>query len=246
MNIVEQKLLLLGQKLPIIGSGAIGTADPPSAGNLGALWVDGAVMYQSSIVGNLAGNDNIDFPVPVSENGINSDAEMAFLFKTDGAPIADSDVFANRSVGGTTTNIRIVLQPDGKLQVRIRNSVGGTVANVTSLSTVNDSIYRKISYKIVSGVLSFYINNVLQGTGNTGSDMQVAISSRLIGQAPSGTRTYNRFCCYQINRANPFLLAQVNDGSGVTVVDSVGGNNGTITDGSPLGVWVYDWKPINL
>lgn len=39
--------LLDEDELPIIGSGAIGTADPPSAGNLGALWVDGSSVYQA-------------------------------------------------------------------------------------------------------------------------------------------------------------------------------------------------------
>jgi hypothetical protein len=215
---------------------------PDSA--VGILINDGGVIKRCRWVGNFVGNDVVTYPVPSSLDGQSSDCEVSFLYKADGNPSADSNIWGQSSA--PTNNIRIVHMTNGRIQARLRNANGSVFSDITSANVLPVGEWCRIDFVISSNSIVFSFCGVSSTPVSlVGFTPNVSTITRLYGGVASGTRTFARMSTAKINRLGAVVLdSPINNGAGTIISDISGNsNNGSLTDSSPLGFWQKDLVP---
>ena len=232
--------------VPISGVGALPADATPF---LGRMWLgpDGKV-YRARYVAKLAGVDAILYGIPVSSDGYTGDFEMDFKLNSDGIPTATNVLFS--SIQGATKCFALqrttsaIQQP----QVVFRN-LSTTVAASLSPGNYSDAAWHRINVVKQGASAVVKIDGTTFSSLNLSAwDPEVSTAHRFLGNSASGTSTRVLICDYTLKRGSSLIInSPMDDGSGTVVRDISGnGNNATITDGSPTGVWAVDWVPIEF
>lgn len=240
---------VMQNKSPVVYAGAIASVPVPSLYPVGAVAVDGALVYENKRVGNF---DNVG--VTANKDTVrtthstfdaNSDFEFDIVFKQDALDAVGFTGIFCQSLDGSVSNRGFWIERFSTTSAYIISFYSGGVNAGHTLSTpaIIDGLWHDIKVKQVSKIVSVYVDGALRGTINNVGWVVNPPQAINIGSQPSGGR------CIKGNIAKVSLQTAVggfcydfSEGAGTTLFDSCGtGNNATLTDSSPNTFWEQAW-----
>lgn len=201
-------------------------------------------LYLKRWVANREGaGDKIIFPINLFPTV--GDFDFSVVVRRDNQ-IDDYFAFATTSPDQLKT-MQFRINPQNKIELILRESVGGAAQFIATASSSIDGSWRKIGTKRVGSVATVSVDNVVVGTISDSSAWSPSISQTGTFALKAHSASAISIKCYNLNLTGPGgkIISPLNEGTGTTITNQAGAN-GTLTDGTPTNFWYQAWVPMDL
>lgn len=207
-------------------------------GNLGDRYYDigAGRWYLKRWVGNFI-NDTAICQTPVI--GGNVDWEASFLFNA--MPGVNNQRFIGQNNSNYIAGEFNVDQLTTTATMRVGLSGGVALIKANAL----DGNWHKVEIWRRSRKLGFAFDGTLVANDTTIRTTLDAVNL-CFGTGTSGGRSTMKCCNFLGSREGIETRILFDEGSGAIANDSIGNNNGVITDGTPISFWYQSWVPMDL